>query len=74
LPLLTVHVQLLGFYKKKNGFEGAHHVLDFYNKTFKKRLSVETQDILPHASAEVVHHHEMEHFAVAEVIDPQEVE
>jgi hypothetical protein len=22
----------LGFYKKKNGFEGAQDVLDFYNK------------------------------------------
>jgi hypothetical protein len=33
---------------------------------------VETQVILHHASAEVVHPQEMEYFAVAEVIDPQE--
>jgi hypothetical protein len=24
------------FYKKKNGFESAQEVMDFYNKTFKK--------------------------------------
>jgi hypothetical protein len=35
---------------------------------------VETEVILPHASAEVVHPHEMEQFAVAEVIYPQEAE
>jgi hypothetical protein len=35
---------------------------------------VETQVILPHASAEVVHHQEMKPFAVKEVIDPQEAE
>jgi hypothetical protein len=62
----------LGFYKKKNGFEVAQGVLDFYNKTFKKTSPVETPVILPHASAEVVH--DMEPFAVAEVIDPQEAE
>jgi hypothetical protein len=35
---------------------------------------VENQVILSHASAEVVHPHEMESFAMAEVIDPQEAE
>jgi hypothetical protein len=30
----------LGFYKKKNGFEGAHDVLDFYNNTCKKTSPV----------------------------------
>jgi hypothetical protein len=64
----------LGFYKKKNGFEGAQDVLDFYNKPFKKTSPVETQVVLPQASAEVVHPQETEHFAVAEVIDPQEAE
>jgi hypothetical protein len=49
-------------------------VLDFYNKTFKKTSHVETEVVLRHASAEVVHHQEMEPFAVAEVIDPQEAE
>jgi hypothetical protein len=49
-------------------------VLDFYNKIFKKSSHVETQVILPHESAEVVHPQEMEPFAVAEVIDPQEAE
>jgi hypothetical protein len=49
-------------------------VLYFYNKTFKKTSRVKTQVILHHASAEVVHPHEMEHFAVAKVIDPQEAE
>jgi hypothetical protein len=64
----------LGFYKKKNGFEGAQDVLDFYSNTFRKTSHVETEVILPNASAEVVHTQEMEHFAVAEVIDPQEAE
>jgi hypothetical protein len=64
----------LGFYKNKDGFEGAHDVLDFYNKTHKKTTPVETQVILPHASAEVVHTQDMEPFAMAEVIDPQEAE
>jgi hypothetical protein len=64
----------LGFYKKKNGFEGAHDVLDFYNKTFEKKSPVETEVILPYASAELVHHQEMEPFAVTEVTDPQEAE
>jgi hypothetical protein len=50
------------------------YVLDFYNNTFKKTSHVETQVILPHASADVVHPQEMEPFAVAEVIDPQEAE
>jgi hypothetical protein len=49
-------------------------VLDFYNKTFKKISPVETQVILPHASAEVVHHQEMETFDVSDVIDLQEAE
>jgi hypothetical protein len=62
------------FHKKKNGFEGAQDVLNFYNKIFKKTSPVETQVILTHASAEVVHPREMEHFAVAELIDPQEAE
>jgi hypothetical protein len=35
---------------------------------------VETQVILPHASAEVVHPQAMGHFSVAEVIDPREAE
>jgi hypothetical protein len=70
----AVELAELGFYKKKNGFEGAQEVLDFYNKTFKKTSPVESQVILPHASAEVIHPREMEHFAVAEVIDPQEAE
>jgi hypothetical protein len=35
---------------------------------------LETKLILPHASAEVVHPQEMDHFAVAEVIDSQEAE
>jgi hypothetical protein len=64
----------LGFYKKKNGFEGAQYVLDFENKTFKKTSHVKTEVILPHASAEVVHHQEMEPLTVADAIDPQEVE
>jgi hypothetical protein len=64
----------LGFYKKKNGFEGAQDVLDFYNRTFRKTSPVETEVILPHASAEVVHPQEMEPFDVAEVIDPQDTE
>jgi hypothetical protein len=64
----------LGFYKKKNGFEGAQNVLDFYNKTFTKTSPVETEIILPHASAEVVHPQEMEPFAVTEFIDHQEAE
>jgi hypothetical protein len=64
----------LGFYKKKNGCEGAQDVLDFYNKTFNKTSPVETHVILPHASAEVVHPQEMEPFAVAEVIDLREAE
>jgi hypothetical protein len=64
----------LGFYKKKNGFEGAQEVLEFYNKTFKKTSTVETKVILPHASAEVVHPQKMEQFAVVDVIDPQEAE
>jgi hypothetical protein len=63
----------LGFYKKKNWFEGAQDVLDFYNKTFKKTSPVEMQAILHHASAEVVNPQEMETFAVAEV-DPQDAE
>jgi hypothetical protein len=62
----------LGLYKKNNGFKGAQDVLDLYNKTFKKTSPVETQVILPSASAEVVHPQEMEHFAVAVVIDPQD--
>jgi hypothetical protein len=49
-------------------------VLDSYNKTFNKKSPVETQVILPHASAEVVHPQEMEPFAVAEVIEPQEAD
>jgi hypothetical protein len=64
----------LGFYKKKNGFEGAQDVLDFYNKTFKKMSPVETEVSLPHSNAEVLHPQEMEPFAMAEVIDPQEAE
>jgi hypothetical protein len=44
----------LGFYKKKNGFEGAQDVLDFYKKTFKKTSPVETEVVLLHASAEGV--------------------
>jgi hypothetical protein len=64
----------LGFYKKKNRFEGAQDVLDFYNKTFKKTSPVETEVILHHAIADVVHPQEMEHVDVAEVIDPQETE
>jgi hypothetical protein len=47
-------------------------VLDFYDKTFNNTSPVETQVILPHASAEVVHPQEMEHFSMTEVIDPQE--
>jgi hypothetical protein len=49
-------------------------VLDFYNKTFKKTSHVETEFILPHASAKAVRPREMGFFAVAEVIDPQEAE
>jgi hypothetical protein len=49
-------------------------MLDFFNKTFKKISPVETQVILSHASTEVVHPQEMEPFAVAKVIDPQEAE
>jgi hypothetical protein len=64
----------LGFYKKKNGFEGAQDVLDFYSKTSKKTSPVETEVILPHASAEIAHPQEMEPFAMAEIIDPQEAE
>jgi hypothetical protein len=48
--------------------------VDNYNKTFQKTSPVETEIILPHASAEVVHPHEMEPFAAAEVIDPQDAE
>jgi hypothetical protein len=32
----AMELKELGFYKKKNGFEGAHNVLDLYNKTVKK--------------------------------------
>jgi hypothetical protein len=64
----------LGFYKKNNIFEGAQDVLDFYNNTFKKTSPVETQAVLHHASAEVVHPQEMEPFAVVEVIDLQKAE
>jgi hypothetical protein len=64
----------LGFYKKKNGFEGAQDVFDFYNKNFKKTSPVETKVVLPHASTEVVHPQEMGPFAVTEVINPQEAE
>jgi hypothetical protein len=35
---------------------------------------LETEVVLPHASAEVVHPHKMERFALTEVIDPQEEE
>jgi hypothetical protein len=49
-------------------------VLDFCNNTFKKTPPVETQVILPHASADVVHPQEIEPFAVTEAIDPQEAE
>jgi hypothetical protein len=35
---------------------------------------VETEVILPYASVEVVHLQEMEPFAVANIIDPQEAE
>jgi hypothetical protein len=62
----AVELTDLAFYKKKNGFEGAQDVLDFYNKTFKKKSPVETKVILSRASAEVVHHQEMEPFAVPE--------
>jgi hypothetical protein len=68
----------LGFYKEKNGFEGAQNMLDLYNKTFKKTLPVETQVILPRASAEVVQYIlrrlNLLMLAVTEVIDPQEAE
>jgi hypothetical protein len=64
----------LGFYKKKNIVEGAQDMLDLYNKTYKKISPVETKAILTNASAEVVHHQDMEHFAVADNIDPQEAE
>jgi hypothetical protein len=70
----AVELAELGFYKKNSGFEGAQDVLDFYNKNFNKISPVETQVILPHSSAEVVHSLDMEAFAVAEVIDPQEAE
>jgi hypothetical protein len=43
-----------GFFKKKNGFESALDVLDFYNKIFNKALLVETE-VLPNASAKAVH-------------------
>jgi hypothetical protein len=43
--------------------------MDLCNKTFKKISPVETEVILPRASAEVLHPQEMEPFAVAEVID-----
>jgi hypothetical protein len=46
----AMELAYIGFYKKKNGFEGAKYVLDFYNKTFKKTSPVETQVILRHAS------------------------
>jgi hypothetical protein len=49
-------------------------VLDFYNKTFKKTSPTETEVILPHASADVVHPQEMKPLSVAEVIDPQDAE
>jgi hypothetical protein len=64
----------LGFYKRKNGFEGTQDVLDFYNKTFNKTSYVEIEIIIHHVSAEVVHHQEIEPFDVADVIDPQETE
>jgi hypothetical protein len=70
----AMELAALGLYKKKNGFECAHDVLDFYNKTFKKTSPVETEVILPRASAEVVHPQEMEPFALAEVTDTQEAE
>jgi hypothetical protein len=64
----------LGFYKKKNWFEGAQDMLDFYIKTFNKTPHVETEVVLPLASAEVLPPPEIEYFAMAEVIDPQEAE
>jgi hypothetical protein len=48
-------------------------VLDFCNRTFKKASHVKTE-VIHHASAKVVHPQWMEHFDVAEVIDPQEAE
>jgi hypothetical protein len=42
----AVELAELGFYKKKNGFEGAQDVLDLYNKTLKKTSPVETEVIL----------------------------
>jgi hypothetical protein len=68
--LKAMELAELGFYKKKNGFEVSHYVLDLYNITVKKTSPVETQVILHHASAEVVHPQDMEPFAVAEVIGP----
>jgi hypothetical protein len=64
----------LGFYKKKNGFEGPQDVLDFYNKVFRKTPPMEIEVILPHASAEGVDPQGMSPFAVEEVFDPQEAE
>jgi hypothetical protein len=64
----------LGFYKNNNGFEGAQDVLDLYTITRPLTSPVKTQVILPYASAEVVHPHDMEPFVMAEVIYPQEVE
>jgi hypothetical protein len=49
-------------------------VLDFYNKTFNKTPPVETEVVLPLASAEVVPPLEIKPFAMAEVIDTQEAE
>jgi hypothetical protein len=49
-------------------------VLDLYNKTFKKKIHVETEVTILHASSEVLHPQDMEPFAVTEVVDPQEAE
>jgi hypothetical protein len=40
----------------------------------KKKSPAETEVILPHASAEVLHPQKMELFVVADAIDPQEAE
>jgi hypothetical protein len=62
----SMELDELGFYKNKNGFDGAI--------TRPLRTPVENEVIIPHASTDVVHPQEMETFSVAEVIDPQEVD
>jgi hypothetical protein len=56
----------LGLYKKKNGFEGAQDVLDFYKKTFKK------QEMEPFSAKEVIDPQEAEESSIT-IVKPTKV-